>query len=183
MAAPNTGSQPAPERGRTPAARPAAPSDPVQPAPKTRGNQVVLLKDFNEVKQKNVELKQKLNDLSEEKKALESELATLRSGKDAAETSSHDLGSENERLTAELAAIRQASANVLQIEAERNRLRESVVTAERELEAKRLENQALAEDERQRWFLIGAGVLFGGFILGLIVPQLGWRKRSSWDSF
>ncbi|WP_228720075.1 TIGR04211 family SH3 domain-containing protein [Methylococcus geothermalis] len=142
-----------------------------------------MLKDFNEVKQKNIELKQKLAELENSRKALETELADLRSGRDAAESNARNLGSENERLKAELASIRQTAANALQIEAERNRLRETVVTVERDLEAKRLENLALAEDTRQRWFLIGAGVLAAGFVLGLIVPQLGWRKRSSWDSF
>ncbi|WP_232470445.1 MULTISPECIES: TIGR04211 family SH3 domain-containing protein [Methylococcus] len=168
----------APEHGRVPA-------DVAPPAqtPKPRGGQVVLLKDFNEVKQKNLELKQKLAELENERKSLETELAGLRAGRDAAESSSRSLSSENERLMAELAAIRQTSANALQIEAERNRLRETLATVERDLEAKRLENQALAEDSRQRWFLIGAGVLAGGFLLGLIVPQLGWRRRSSWDSF
>ncbi|UZR29004.1 TIGR04211 family SH3 domain-containing protein [Methylococcus mesophilus] len=174
-----SGASAAPERGRAPAE---SVSPPVQ-APKPRGGQVVLLKDFNEVKQKNLELKQKLAEIENERKSLEAELADLRSGRETAESNSRNLGSENERLTAELASIWQTSANALQIEAERNRLRETLATVERDLEAKRLENQALAEDTRQRWFLIGAGVLAGGFVLGLIVPQLGWRKRSSWDSF
>ncbi|MEW6039124.1 MAG: TIGR04211 family SH3 domain-containing protein [Pseudomonadota bacterium] len=172
-----SGASAAPERGRV-----AAETAPVQ-AQKPRGGQVVLLKDFNEVKQKNIELKQKLAELENERKALETELAELRSGREAAESNSRNLGSEKERLAAELASIRQTSANALQIEAERDRLRETLATVERDLEAKRLENQALAEDTRQRWFLIGAGVLGAGFLLGLIAPQLGWRKRSSWDSF
>ncbi|CAI8852374.1 TIGR04211 family SH3 domain-containing protein [Methylococcus capsulatus] len=169
----------APEHGRVPAD--AAP--PPAQVSKPRGGQVVLLKDFNEVKQKNLELKQKLAELENARKSLEAELAGLRAGREAAESNSRSLGAENERLMAELAAIRQTSANALQIEAERNRLRETLATVERDLEAKRLENQALAEDSRQRWFLIGAGVLAGGFLLGLIAPQLGWRRRSSWDSF
>ncbi|MDD2768434.1 MAG: TIGR04211 family SH3 domain-containing protein [Methylococcus sp.] len=165
----------APERAKTPVAAPSS--------QKQHGGQVVLLKDFNEVKEKVVELKQKLGALTAEKTALETELAKLRSDNENAESSSRNLVAEHDRLSAELAAIRQTSAHALQIEAERNQLREKLMTTERDLEAQKLENQALAEDTRQRWFFIGAVVLAAGLGLGLIAPQLGWRKRSSWDSF
>lgn len=160
------------------------PNESGQPSSRSRSNpQVVLLRDFNELKQKNNELRQKLAELSENHKALEGELASLRAAKEAAERTAQQASAEKERLSAELAAIRQVSANALQIEAERDQLRKSVINLERELEAKRLQNQALLDDQRQRWFLIGAGVLFGGILLGLFFPQIHWRKRNHWDSF
>ncbi|HWO99365.1 MAG TPA: TIGR04211 family SH3 domain-containing protein [Methylococcus sp.] len=160
------------------------PNESGQPSSRSRSNpQVVLLRDFNELKQKNNELRQKLAELSENHKALEGELASLRAAKEAAERTAQQASAEKERLSAELAAIRQVSANALQIEAERDQLRKSVINLERELEAKRLQNQALLDDQRQRWFLIGAGVLFGGILLGLFFPQIHWRKRNRWDSF
>jgi SH3 domain protein len=46
------------------------------------------------------------------------------------------------------------------------------------------EKQTLEESTSQDWFLIGAGVLLGGIILGLILPRISWRRKtSSWDSF
>lgn len=160
------------------------PNENGQPPSRNRNNpQVVLLRDFNELKQKNNELRQKLVELSETHKALESELASLRAAKETAERMAQQAGAEKERLGAELAAIRQVSANALQIEAERDQLRKSVINLERELEAKRLQNQALLDDQRQHWFLIGAGVLFGGILLGLFFPQIHWRRRNRWDSF
>lgn len=93
------------------------------------------------------------------------------------------LQAELQRQTSELNAIRQAAANALQIQVERDRLQETVIAQGRELEALRRENHALASDQRQSWFFIGAGVLFGGIVLGLLLPRLSWRKRSSWDRF
>jgi SH3 domain protein len=160
------------------------PNENGQPSSRSRSNpQVVLLRDFNELKQKNNELRQKLTELSESHKALEGELASLRGAKEAAERTAQQASAEKERLSAELAAIRQVSANALQIEAERDQLRKSVINLERELEAKRLQNQVLLDDQRQRWFLIGAGVLLGGILIGLLFPQIHWRKRNRWDSF
>ena len=80
-------------------------------------------------------------------------------------------------------AIRQASANAIQIQAERDALRERVVNLERELDTLRREKKALDEDQRQDWFMIGAGVLLGGIFLGVILPRLSWRKKSGWSSF
>ncbi|MFO1419143.1 MAG: TIGR04211 family SH3 domain-containing protein [Methylotetracoccus sp.] len=90
---------------------------------------------------------------------------------------------EVQRLNSELISVRQASANALQIQAERDELQHSVINLERELESTRREKQALDEDQRQRWFLLGALVLAGGLLLGLVLPRFTWRKRSSWDSF
>jgi hypothetical protein len=100
-----------------------------------------------------------------------------------AERSAEELNAELQHLNSELISIRQASANALQIQAERDELQQNVINLERELESTKREKQALDEDQRQRWFFIGAVVLAAGLLLGLILPRLTWRKRSSWDSF
>lgn len=125
----------------------------------------------------------KLNGFSEENKALKAELAALKAGKENAEKTGEELNAETQRLNTEVIAIRQASANALQIQAERDQLQEKVIGLERDLEKARREMQAQNADVKQDWFLIGAGVLIGGIALGLILPRLSWRKRSSWNSF
>lgn len=94
------------------------------------------------------------------------------------------LGEDKRRLEQELATIRRASANIVAITDERERLRLQVaeltrVRADLEQQNRELENQA-----NQRWFLIGAGVLVGGILLGIILPRLrlGGRRKSSWGS-
>jgi SH3 domain protein len=109
-------------------------------------------------------------------KSFSSELAELKGAKETAEKAGHEMNTE-------LIAIRQASANALQIQAERDQLQEKVINLERELEMTRREKQALDDSNKQDWFLIGAGVLSGGILLGLLLPRLSLRKRSSWNSF
>ncbi len=121
--------------------------------------------------------------LEAENRNLKTQIAGLTAGKDAADKSNQDLSSETERLNSEIISIRQASANALQIQEERDQLQQKVINLERELETTRREMQALDDSNKQDWFLIGAGVLFGGIALGVILPRLSWRKRSSWDSF
>ena len=125
----------------------------------------------------------RLAELEAENATLKSELGTLRTGKDASDKTSQDMSSEAERLNSELISIRKASANVIQIQNERDQLQERVINLERELETTRREKQAQDADDKQDWFLIGAGVLFGGIALGVVLPRLSWRKRASWDSF
>jgi SH3 domain protein len=118
----------------------------------------------------------KLESAVAENKQIKAELATLKAGKDEADKMVQQLNTE-------LIAIRQASANALQIQAERDRLQGRVIDLERDLETTRREKSALDGDYRQNWFLIGASVLFGGMMLGILLPRLSWRKRSHWDSF
>jgi SH3 domain protein len=129
------------------------------------------------------EITKKLDAALEENKRLKTELATVKSGKQSTDKTAQQLQEETVRLNTELMAIRQASANAIQIQAERDTLRESVVNLERELDALRREKQALDEDHRQNWFMIGASVLFSGILLGVILPRLSWRKKSRWSSF
>ncbi|MGZ8219880.1 TIGR04211 family SH3 domain-containing protein [Methylomagnum sp.] len=114
---------------------------------------------------------------------LQDELTLLKLGKEGVDKAAGLQQTEIERLKTELIAIRQASANVLQIQTERDRLQESVIKLERDVEATRRERDALDGDYRQNWFLLGAGVLFGGILLGVFLPRFSWRKKSAWDTF
>lgn len=125
----------------------------------------------------------KLQHLTEENTRLTQELETLKSQQNALSTEKNTLTERATQLTAELQRIRSVSANALAIENERNQLRERVIELERQLNRLKLENQTLNSEQSQRWFLIGAGVLGGGILLGLILPRLGRRRRHSWSSF
>lgn len=94
-----------------------------------------------------------------------------------------ELQSELKRLETELIAVRQASANVLRIQAERDQLQESVIAQRKELESALRDKNALTDDQKQAWFLIGGGVLFAGILLGVLLPRLSVRRRSQWNSF
>lgn len=97
--------------------------------------------------------------------------------------SAQQLQTELNSLQSELIAIRQASANVLRIQAERDQLQESVISLRRELETTQREKNALNDDQKQAWFLIGGAVLLGGIVLGLVLPRLSVKRKSHWSSF
>ncbi|MGB8144044.1 MAG: hypothetical protein WCF05_02505, partial [Chromatiaceae bacterium] len=45
------------------------------------------------------------------------------------------------------------------------------------------ETRDLKLQTNQRWFMIGAGVIGGGILIGLILPNLRFRRRkSSWGA-
>lgn len=99
------------------------------------------------------------------------------------EKTPEQLQEEIQKQKTELFSIRQASASILQIQSERDKLQETVINQERELETLRRENKALDGDHRQGWFIMGAGVLLAGMLAGQFLSRLGWRKKNNWNSF
>jgi SH3 domain protein len=90
---------------------------------------------------------------------------------------------ERDKLSLELGEIKQAAAGVIQLKNDRDELQERVVSAERDLQQLKLENQALKDTTNQDWFLYGGILSFFSVILGFILPKLGWRRKSNWDSY
>jgi SH3 domain protein len=83
----------------------------------------------------------------------------------------------------ELAAFKRISSDAVSVAEERNSLREQVAELNRDLAEAKQEILELENNDTQDWFLIGASVLLGGIILGLILPNLRSRRpKQSWDS-
>lgn len=80
----------------------------------------------------------------------------------------------------ELADIRTAAANVVEIRDQNNRLQQRLVQRDREVEELTAENRALAARSNQNWFVVGAAVLLGGIVIGLVAPSLRRKRRSDW---
>ena len=83
----------------------------------------------------------------------------------------------------ELAAFKRIASDAVSVAEERNSLREQVAELNRDLAEAKQEILELENNDTQDWFLIGASVLLGGIILGLILPNLRSRRpKQSWDS-
>jgi SH3 domain protein len=80
----------------------------------------------------------------------------------------------------ELTDIRTASANVVAIRDQNASLQQRVVQRDREVEELTVENARLAARSNQNWFVVGAAVLLGGIVIGLIAPSLRRKRRSDW---
>lgn len=112
-------------------------------------------------------------ELEAEVERLMEELVSTRAELESVSASSKDAARE-------LQDIRTASANVIAIRDQNEQLRQRVAEADQRINRLVMENTELASDRRQSWFLVGAGVLFGGILIGLIAPSLRRKRRSSW---
>lgn len=112
--------------------------------------------------------------------ALESQLATTESNLAASSTSLSEIQARESELSAELEDVLSVSQSALQTRDENMQLRRRVNELNSQYEVAEMEIDELRRRERQRWFMIGAGVLFGGVLIGLIAPSLRPRRRSSW---
>jgi SH3 domain protein len=109
---------------------------------------------------------------------LQERLDSVQSARSEAEQSSSNLTSEVSRLEQELAEIRQVSASALETAEENRRLNELNARLRNELDALVEEREYLAANSRQRWMMIGGGLVLGGLILGMIVKSR--PRRSAW---
>jgi SH3 domain protein len=112
--------------------------------------------------------------------ALETEVAELETELRATEDMLAAERSSGSAVSAELASIREASANAVALRDQNESLRRRVSELTAETEAAALENSQLVSRSRQNWFVVGAAVLFAGIVIGLIAPTLRRTRRSSW---
>ena len=126
----------------------------------------------------------KLASLQEETTRVKEELNILKTNNNDTVKEHETLSKEKNELIQELTSIRQASSQAVQIQSERDQLQERVVNLERDLQKIKREKQTLEDSSSQDWFLIGAGVLLGGILIGIVLPKLSWKRKSTrWDSF
>ncbi|MGD2082257.1 MAG: TIGR04211 family SH3 domain-containing protein [Chromatiales bacterium] len=126
---------------------------------------------------------QRLAELQDEPGRLSAKLATLQEEHAELTEAYGQLQQVKNDLQQELEALRRTSANAVRIAEERNDLRKTMVTLTREVEELKQQNRDLRNDRAQRWFLIGAGVVLVGIVLGLLLPHLRFqRRKSSWGS-
>jgi SH3 domain protein len=80
----------------------------------------------------------------------------------------------------ELADIRTAAANVVEIRDQNTRLQQRLIQRDREVEELTAETARLAGRSNQNWFVVGAAVLLAGIVVGLVAPSLRRKRRSDW---
>ena len=76
--------------------------------------------------------------------------------------------------------LKEVAARPILLDKENRELQQKNVALEKELQILNQQNQVLKDRAKREWFIAGAGVLLGGLILGLLIPRIRWKKRSSW---
>ncbi|MDH5308703.1 MAG: TIGR04211 family SH3 domain-containing protein [Gammaproteobacteria bacterium] len=115
--------------------------------------------------------------------SLGSQLNAIRSEYQEATNRIRSLEREKEQLQADLDEIKRTAANVLGIDSQNKSLQRQLTDTEIQVSILEEENRQLKAQSNRTWFLTGAGVLFGGVLLGLILPRMRWQRRSRYDSF
>ena len=137
--------------------------------PSARSKLAALEKEIRELKAAPDELRKMLTDLQTQHRELQAAHAELQTIKD-----------EQEK---ELQSIQRTASNAIRISNERNELRQQVANLTRKVNDLQMENMALSNESTRNWFLIGAGVIIAGILIGLILPHLRFqRRRNSWGS-
>lgn len=120
---------------------------------------------------------QKLARLENENQQLKKDLVALRSEKKTVEGEHKQLSGTADKLQNELERLKSVAARPVELEKQNTEMRQRLQELELQSRMLQEENTAMRDRANRDWFLAGAGVLFAGLLLGLILPKL--RKRSS----
>jgi SH3 domain protein len=125
----------------------------------------------------------RLAELQQAPDALASKLGALQAEHQELKVTHERVARDRDRFEQELATLRSASVNIVEITDERAELRKRVAELTRKAANLEQENRELSLQTSQRWFLIGAGVVGAGVLTGFLLPNLRFRRRkSSWGS-
>jgi SH3 domain protein len=113
-------------------------------------------------------------------KELEAQVASLTDDLAATRERLEQASANNKNVTSELEDIRSASANAVQLRDQNESLKQRVADSEERVNRLTMQNTELASQSRQQWFIVGAGVLFGGILIGIVAPHLKRKRRSTW---
>ena len=102
----------------------------------------------------------------------------------AAEKRAAELELENRKMVTAVQSIREEMGGLQSERSNLEELKSRLVSLERNLQTLQQENENLRDRTARDWFMVGAGVVLLGIIVGLIIPRIRWRKKSSWgDTF
>ncbi|WP_303906952.1 TIGR04211 family SH3 domain-containing protein [Thiohalomonas denitrificans] len=110
-------------------------------------------------------LREKANALQEERNRLRDKLR----GTETAKTS----------LEKEAAELKEIAAEPLQLREKNQAMKNRIDSLELDLAKVERANQDLRNNSQREWFVIGAGVLGAGIFLGLVLPLMRRKSRSS----
>ena len=92
------------------------------------------------------------------------------------------LVSKSKTLTSQLQQFRSVAAKPIKLSEENTALTKAKVDLENKADLMEQEIQVLRDQSAKQWFIAGAGVLFFGVIMGLIIPKMRRRRQSDWSS-
>jgi len=136
--------------------------------PSGRDRLASIQQQIEKYKTENIKLNKSLKEISDKLKKQDKQQKTLSKAKSTLER--------------EMVHLRKISNNPLALEEENRSLKERIKQLDEDFQASQQEMTSLRDTSSQDWFLIGAGVILAGMIIGLLIPKIRWRRKSSWSS-
>lgn len=135
--------------------------------PAARNQLAGMRRQVSNLRQRNQELVARLGQATASRDELRQERDRLQEG--------------NQDKDTELADIRRVSARALDLNSQNQELQTTLQGMNHRLQAQTSEIQELKDRKNRDWFVAGAAVLIGGILLGLLLPKIRLRRRSSWS--
>lgn len=129
------------------------------------------------------QLTNELTSANERGSSMGTQLDAIKRESDNAQRRIAELEAAEAALQAELDEVTRKAANVLSIDTQNKDLRQQLTDAEIKVSILEQENEGLASQTTRNWFITGALVVFGGIVLGLILPRMKWQRRTRYDRF
>ena len=128
-------------------------------------------------------LTQQLTSVAAEGSSMESQLGAIRGQYAEATQQIAALERDKANLESELEDIKRTAANTLAIDSQNKSLQQELTNTEIQFNSLQEENERLQSQTTRNWFITGSLVLFGGILLGLLLPRLKFQKKRRYDSF
>lgn len=108
-------------------------------------------------------------------------LATITEERNTLQSAESNLSTQTEDLQSELQRIKNIAADSINLDRRNRELREENQKLRNDLEVLTAENERLEAGKESDFMLLGAGLVFGGVLLALIIPMLKpTRKTDNW---
>jgi SH3 domain protein len=129
------------------------------------------------------ELEQRMQRSDKQRAELNQELSSVKKERQQLQGELTELQSNNRSVQGQLERVTELSADTIRVDDQNRQLQQRLIESEREIEELTYTNDKLSSRADREWFLIGGAVLAVGLLLGLILPRINWRKKSSWSDF
>lgn len=117
--------------------------------------------------------------LDEANSGLQARVEELEAALEQSESANAQLAHEREQIGTELAAIKKASSNAVNLQEQNEALIKENRMLQSQVDVLTATKDQLVSNDSQKWFIYGGLAVFLGALLAVLIPQLRPRKRFS----
>lgn len=125
-------------------------------------------------------MQERLGDARSRVDSLQTQVTTLQQKVQRTQAKLETTMATARKATNQLQKIRAVSANAIQLRNANQQLKGRVADFQERINRLAMEKKQVVSQQRQRWFLVGGAVLFGGILIGLIAPHTKRKRRGRW---